>query len=93
MTKRQRTDWRYILKCHGGASIRIGWVHNPKPPKADAVRLQIVNDRHERWDTGMTILEAITIAAGLSLTAAHAGWSGKIAKSGFHLELEDEDAS
>jgi hypothetical protein len=88
--KRQRTIWRYNVHNRDGASIRVGWIHNPKlPPKGDAVRLRIVNSRHEKWDTAMTVLEAISVASGLAMVAAHSGWSGDIADSGFHLELED----
>ena len=76
--KRQRTTWRYIHMGSGKGMIRVGWVHNPNyEPKEDIVRVQ-VRDSDGRYftDQQMTVIEAISIAAGLTLTVQHHLWMG-----------------
>ena len=78
MAKRQRTTWRYNRTFTGMGAIRVGWVHNPKyEPKEDIVRVKMMNSPGTYYfDTQMTVMEALSLAAGINLTVQHHLWKG-----------------
>lgn len=78
MAKRQRTTWRYIRTGQGRGLLRVGWVHNPNyEPKEDVIRIQMMNSAGTYYvHAEMTVIEAISLAAGLTLTVQHHLWQG-----------------
>ncbi len=78
MARRQRTTWRYIRAGAGKGAIRVGWIHNPNDePKEDVVRIEMVNSPGTYYfDTAMTVVEALSLAAGINLTVQHHLWMG-----------------
>ncbi|KKK63093.1 hypothetical protein LCGC14_2997780, partial [marine sediment metagenome] len=73
MSKRQRTTWRYSRRFSGKGAIQVGWVHNPNyEPKEDIVRVKMMNSPGTYYfDTQMTVMEALSLAAGINLTVQH----------------------